>query len=509
MAVAPVADLIARELAQTDFHTRLPMHRRVYESLRGAILQQRLAGGDRLPSSRDLAAELGISRNTVMSAFNQLIAEGYVEAAVGSGTFVSDTIPRAPLRGQAPRLKTPAASAPAPAAPVEAAVAARLSARGEALCARGGAEHFEVQPLAGPADEDWGSFPVKVWQRLQNKHWRAADTELLDYDVHGGSWRLRRAIADYLRVSRSVNVTPEQVLITAGTQQSIDLAARLLADHGDSAWIENPCYWAAARVLRAAGLALRPIAVDEEGIHPGVADLETRPRLIYLTPSHQYPSGVVMSLARRRQLLDFAARTQAWILEDDYDAEFRYEGRPVASLQGLDAQGRVLYMGTFSKVLYPGMRIGYIVVPPALLDAFRVGLYDLQRPGQLMVQAALADFIEMGYFAGHIRRQRQLYGQRRQALVKGLREGLGASLRLSPIQTGLHLVVHLPNDVDDVACAAACEREGLRVRPLSSYYLAPPVSSGLVVGYAYVREEVIEARGRQLARLVRKAISGR
>lgn len=505
MAVAPVADLIARELAQTDFHARLPMHRRVYESLRQAILQHRLAGGDRLPSSRDLAAELGISRNTVMSAFNQLIAEGYVDAAVGSGTYVSDTIarptaPRPGMRGAAPALQ------PAPAAQTE---PAALSRRGAALIDHGGAEYYEVQPFAGDEAEDWGSFPLKIWQRLQNKHWRAADTSLLDYDSQGGAERLRSAIANYLRISRSVNVTPEQVLITAGTQQSIDLAARMLADPGDAAWIENPCYWAAERVLRANGLPLRAIPVDDEGISPSADDLATRPRLIYVTPSHQYPSGVIMSLARRRQLLDFAARTGAWILEDDYDAEFRYEGRPIASLQGLDAQGRVIYMGTFSKVLYPGMRIGYLVVPPALVEAMRVGLYDLQRPGQLMVQAALADFIEMGYFASHIRRQRQVYGQRREALAHALQSVLGDALSLSPIQTGLHLVIHLPASIDDVALAEACAREGIGVRPLSNYYIAMPVARGLVVGYAYVREDRIESRGKVLGRLVKKALMRR
>ena len=507
MAVAPVADLIARELAQTDFHARLPMHRRVYESLRQAILQHRLDAGDRLPSSRDLAAELGISRNTVMSAFNQLIAEGYVDASVGSGTYVSDTFAR-PLAQHARATRATAPSparipAPLPPAPAE------LSRRGAALIAHGGAEHFEVQPFAGEDAEDWGSFPVKIWQRLQNKHWRAADTSLLDYDTQGGAMRLRRAIANYLRISRSVNVTPEQVLITAGTQQSIDLAARMLADAGETAWIENPCYWAAERVLRANGLSLRAIAVDDEGVSPNAEDLATHPRLIYVTPSHQYPSGVIMSLARRRQLLDFAARTGAWILEDDYDAEFRYEGRPIASLQGLDGNGRVLYMGTFSKVLYPGMRIGYIVVPPALLDALRVGLYDLQRPGQLMVQAALADFIEMGYFASHIRRQRQVYGQRREALVRALQSVLGQALSLSPIQTGLHLVIHLPAEIDDAALAETCAREGIGVLPLSRYYIAMPVARGLVVGYAYVREDVIETRGRVLGRLVKKALAQR
>ncbi|WP_245591294.1 PLP-dependent aminotransferase family protein [Derxia gummosa] len=485
--------MLARELAEADFHPRLPMHRRLYESLRGAILSRRLGPGERLPSSRDLAAELGLSRNTVLSALNQLLAEGYVEATIGSGTYVSHAIANAPVpipvavaREEARRRRNPGPGM-------------LLSARGALLTGRRASEHVEIQPFAGQ-DDDYDGFPFKVWQRLQARQWRNARAELLDYDHGGGHPALRRAIADYLRVSRSVNVTPDQVLITPGTQQSLDLCARLLADSGDLAWFENPGYWAAERVLRGNGLQLRPVAVDAEGLAPSEDDFATRAKLIYVTPSHQYPTGVVMSLARRRALLEYAARTGAWILEDDYDAEFRYEGRPVASLQGLDDAGRVIYMGTFSKVLYPGLRIGYMVVPPAIAADMQTGLYDLHRPGQLLMQAALAEFIQLGYFASHIRRQRQVYAERRQRLTSVLREVLGEGIELSPVQTGMHLVVYLPAGADDVALAEECADAGLNVRPLSRYYLDAPGGrrGGLVIGYAYVKSPGIEPGARKL-----------
>jgi len=497
LRLAPIADLLARELAEADFHPRLPMHRRLYESLRGAILSRGLAPGERLPSSRDLAVELGMSRNTVLSALNQLLAEGYVEATIGSGTFVSSAVADAPAppalaREEARRRRGPGAGMV-------------LSARGTLLTARRASEHVEIQPFAGE-DDDYDGFPFKVWQRLQAKQWRNARAELLDYDHGGGHPQLRRAIADYLRISRSVNVTPDQVLVTQGTQQSLDLCARLLADAGDLAWIENPGYWAAERVLRAGDLQLRPVAVDGEGLAPNADDFATRAKLVYVTPSHQYPCGVVMSLARRRALLDYAARTGAWILEDDYDAEFRYEGRPVASLQGLDDAGRVIYLGTFSKVLYPGLRIGYMVVPPAIAADMQTGLYDLQRPGQLLMQAALAEFIQLGYFASHIRRQRQTYAERRQRLAVVLREELGDGIELSPVQTGMHLVLYLPDGTDDAALAEECADAGLSVRPLSRYYLDAPGERrrGLVIGYAYVKSARIDGGARALGKIVRR-----
>ncbi len=496
----PVSELLLTEISRADFHTKLPQHRRLYEALRGAILNHQLPFGSQLPSTRDMSRELKLSRNTVLSAFEQLLAEGYVTAQTGSGTFVADTLPDQLAQSSAEAIQPQQ---------VETRLTNKssraLSSRGEAMSAVAGGKLFEVQPFA-PGDADYSAFPFKLWQRLQNKYWRAGRPELLDYGTTGGYLPLRQAIADYLRVSRSVRVTVDQVLITAGTQQSLDLCSHLLADHHDTAWMEDPCYWGARRALEANGLNLHPVPVDNEGMNPGADDMDKPPRLIYLTPSHQYPKSVVMSLARRRLLLELAARNNAWILEDDYDSEFRYAGRPLASLQGMDHHDRVLYLGTFAKVLYPGLKIGYIVVPPDLVEPFKTALYDFQRPGQMMVQAALADFIELGYFATHLRKMRLVYGRRRLLLQKTLYGAMGGTIKLSPAEAGLHLVIQLPAHADDVAMAAMAAEHDISVRALSTYYLSDKREKGLVVGYAYVPPEKIVFYGRLLANVVKAGL---
>lgn len=493
MRAMPLGELLLTRLDNPEY-AGLPAHRRVFEAIRQAILKQELTLGAKLPSTRDLAGELKLSRNTVLSAYDQLLAEGYVESKTGSGTYVADTlasdfpevIEATPERAKRKKL--------------------RLSDRGERLTWFASERHYELQEFVAEAN-DFSDFPLELWAKLQARYWKSREPEMLDYSRDGGYRPLREALADYLRVSRSVHTTPDQILITGGTQQSIDLCARLLADPGDLAWIENPGYWAAKRILDANGLDLRPIAVDGEGIAPDAADWQTRPSLIYVTPSHQYPSDVVMSLQRRRSVVDFAGRTGAWILEDDYDSEFRYDGRPVASLQGLDRHGRVIYMGTFSKILYPGIRVGYIVVPQELVEPMRVGLYDLQRPGQMPVQAALADFIRQGHFASHIRTMRQRYGRCRAILQQTLKHMLHPDATLSSADTGLHLVIGLPNRCADTAICSDAAYKGLDVRPLSAYYMGPALRQGIVVGYGYTPVEQIELNARILARVVNDALS--
>jgi GntR family transcriptional regulator/MocR family aminotransferase len=495
--MSPTSELLGQALAQADFHPRLPQQRRLYEAAKTAIHQQRLGAGSKLPSSRDLARDLGISRNTVIAAFEQLATEGYVNSTLGSGTYVAD------LQAHSASMRGAGAAARAGMRPASriASRAGTLSRRGQELTSYAAGPRFEIQPFAGEAD--FSSFPFKLWQRLQNRVWREARGELLDYGQSGGYLPLRQAITGYLRMSRSVKVEVEQVMITAGTQQSLDLCAQLLADAGDTAWVEDPCYWGARRAFQARELKLRPITVDSDGMALDAADLATKPRLIYVTPSHQYPTGAVMSLARRRELLDVAVRKDAWILEDDYDSEFRYTGRPLAALQGLDHDDRVLYMGTFSKVLYPGIKVGYLVVPPALIDAFKSALYDLQRPGQLMVQAALADFIALGHFTAHIRKIRQTYGTRRELLLRTLEQRLaGLPVTISREESGLHLVLELPDGVDDVALEKLAAGSGIQVKALSAYYLAPPVRRGLLVGYAYCTPEKIAEYGPRLAAII-------
>jgi GntR family transcriptional regulator/MocR family aminotransferase len=487
-------------LDQADFHPNLPQQRRLYEAARAAILRQQLVAGSRLPSTRIVAIELGIARNTVIAAFKQLSAEGYVSTLPGSGTFVAATLPESPLPDYAHIEPAHPGNLPAPSGN-----ASNLSKRGLQLTTYAAGTRFEIQPFA-PGDPDFSIFPLKLWQRIQNRVWRDARPELLDYGQSGGYLPLRSAIAEYLRASRSVNVSVEQIMITSGTQQSLDLCAQMLADVGDTAWVEDPCYWAARRVFESCDLQLHPVAVDADGIAPNEEDLATQPRLIYVTPSHQYPTGVVMTLARRRKLLDIAASKRAWILEDDYDSEFRYTGRPLASLQGLDTYGRVVYMGTFSKILYPGIKVGYLVVPPALIEPFKTALYDLQRPGQMMVQAALADFIALGHFATHIRKIRQAYGAKRELLCKTLAAQLGSDITISGEESGLHLVVELPSHIDDEALARLAAESGIAVKALSTYYVSHPARRGLLVGYAYVASGKIAYYGKLLTNVIRSAI---
>ena len=480
-----LSEFLLAEMNRLGQAGELPLHRQLYEALRRALLEGKLGAGDRLPSSRDLAQDLDLSRNTVVAALGQLTVEGYLVSHVGSGTFVHDNVPQRAARRWTHSTEP-----------------ARLSQRGEALTQRHCARHLEIQPFT-PGTADFSAFPVALWQRLQNKHWRAAYPEMLDYNDSGGYGPLRRAVADYLRVFRSVKLDADQVLITSGTQQSLELCAHLLADHGDTVWLEDPAYWGAVKAFTATGLALHPVAVDHEGIAPTEADERQPPRLVYVTPSHQYPTGAVMSLARRQQLLATASRCNAWVLEDDYDSEFRFSGPPISSLEGLDEEGRVLYMGTFSKVLYPGLKLGYLVVPKALVQAFKQAHYDLNRPGQMPLQAALAEFIEMGHFASALRRARQTYAERRQLLVDALAPVLDSGQgRIHGAAQGLHLCLRLPGHVDDRAIATQAAHEGLTVRPLSAYCLQRQDLRGLAIGYGYAPPDGIRRHGARLAHVL-------
>jgi GntR family transcriptional regulator/MocR family aminotransferase len=464
-----LSELLLTEMARLSQQDNMPLHRQLYEALRRAMLDGKLVAGDRLPSSRELTQDLKLSRNTVVAALNQLGVEGYLESRVGSGTYVNDKLPRAQTR--VPHARASSRQAP-------------LSKRGQALSSTYCATQLEVQPFT-PGLADFSAFPVALWQRLQNKHWRMTYPEMLDYSYSGGHAPLRRAVADYLRVFRSVPLEVEQVIITSGTQQSLELCAQLLGDHGDTVWLEDPAYWGAIKAFMATGLRAHPVHVDEHGMAPTAADEKHPPRLIYTTPSHQYPTGAVMSLPRRQQILSIASAHNAWILEDDYDSEFRFSGPPLSSLAGLDQDQRVLYMGSFSKVLYPGLKLGYLVVPKPLVSAFKQAHYDLNRPGQMPLQAALAEFIELGHFASSLRRARHSYAERRHSLLAALQPCLGRHAQITGAEQGLHLCLRLPAAVDDQALALRIGDLGLTVRALSAYCLARTDARGLVIGYGY------------------------
>ncbi|RKP48238.1 PLP-dependent aminotransferase family protein [Trinickia fusca] len=493
--------------ARLERGTTEPMYRQVLRLVQQAILTGQLAPGTKLPSSRTLAEDLDIARNTVLRVYDQLTAEGYVLSTTGSGTYVADTRPdtaavRARPVARAGNAGTDASATPAvaPAAPAH----AHLSARGRQLIAR-----------AGVAPKQWGAFmpgvpdvtefPSRTWSRLQARLWKQANPELLTYAPGGGYRPLRRALSDYLRVARSVKCTPDQIIITTGIHQSMDLAVRLLTDVGDRAWVEEPCYWGARSVLQSAGLVLAPVPVDSEGLNPRGRALKEPPRLALVTPSHQYPLGMVMSLARRRTLLEYARQHDVWIVEDDYDSEFRYGSRPVASLQGLDEAGRVIYVGSLGKTLYPGLRIGYMVAPEHLVETFRTGVAELYREGQLMHQAVLAEFIMDGHLTSHVRRMRALYGERRQILIDAIAARFGDSLPVMGDEAGLHLVLGLPGTADDRAITNAAFDAGVIVRPLSAYYSDEEVARrGLLLGYACVPHERIGPAFDTLAGVIEK-----
>ena len=496
-----LSEWLLTQLNQHKFPARMANHRRIYEAIRRAITEQVLPSGSRLPSTRSLAGDLNVSRNTILAAFDQLLDEGYVAARTGSGTFVCYKQTELLFK------QTENISNNIRVSNIQIMDEIALSKRGLAASDSPNSHlsGHEVQPFT-PGDDDYSRFPIALWRRLLNRQWRALDPALLDSSHDGGYWQLRQSIADYLRVSRAVNLNVDQVLITSGTQQSIDLCARMLTDEGDCAWVENPCYWAARRVLEVNGLQLHPVSVDLEGMAPTTADFRVTPRLIYTTPSHQYPKGMVMSYGRRRLLLDYAQECDAWIIEDDYDSEFRFEGRPISSLQGMDQHGRVLYLGTFSKVMYPGIRLGYMVIPLQLVDAFKNGLYELQRPGQVMIQAALADFMEEGHFASHIRRLKQTYGERRRLLQAALAPIVNVGARLSAVDSGLHLVVEFDANVDDVHVAETAAKHDLRVYPLSHYCFGNQPERGLIIGYAYAATEHIAEYGNLLAEVIQSAL---
>ena len=471
----------------------MPGNQQLYRLLRKAILSRVLPPDARLPSSRELSSELVVCRNTVLYAYQQLLAEGFVEGRSGSGTFVTDTMPVPPAAQSKTALERAKIAAEPP----------TLSRRGHELVDHAGASHQQWGAFV-PGVPDVTQFPHALWSRLQAKVWRKPEPDTLTYAQGGGHMPLREALAEYLKIARSVDCLPEQVVVTAGIHQSIDLCLRLLSDPGDLAWVEDPGYWGVRNLLRASGLKIRPIPVDADGMCPGAEDMEHVPRFIFVTPSHQYPMGSVMGLARRRKLLEYAKQHGCWIVEDDYDSEFRYSGKPLLSLQGMDSANRVLYLGTFSKTMFPGLRLGYTVLPLSLVKPFITGVNELHRAGNVLTQATLAEFITQGFFVSHIRRMRALYSARLRLLEETILRRYGESeIRAVGSDAGLHLVLQLPSYCDDKAIAQEAEQAGIAVRPLSLYYLDPAAAPrGLLLGYGCTAETQIVPAFETLAAVI-------
>jgi GntR family transcriptional regulator/MocR family aminotransferase len=455
-----------------------PLYHQVAESLRHDIAEGMLAAGAWLPSTRQLARDLGIARSTVVQAYEQLRAEGYIVGSLGAGTRVSERLPdrhvrSAPLRAQPmPRFEAPASRR----------AQHLLETPWRALGVRERAPRAFRSSV--PAVD---VLPLAVWGRLLAKRWSRTSARMLSYGEPFGYLPLRTAIADYLRGARGVRCTPEQVLVTAGSQQALDLAARILLDPGDRAWLEDPGYHGAHGALLAASAEIVPVPVDDQGLDVARGRaLAPDARLAFVTPSRQMPLGVTMSVERRHALLAWAAAARAWIIEDDYDSAFRYASRPLPALQGTDPHGCVLYAGTFSKVMFPALRLGYVVVPAPLVDAFTAARHFADYSSSFLEQAVMADFISEGHFERHIRRVRAIYLERQQVLLDAARRELAGRLDVAPADAGVTVIGWLggAHVDDDIAVAQAAALAGIDTIPLGRFALRHRVPAGLLLGYA-------------------------
>jgi GntR family transcriptional regulator/MocR family aminotransferase len=491
-----------------DPRSREPLQAQVYASIRRAILDGVLQPGARLPSSRALADDLGISRTTTVLAFDQLAAEGYLAAKSGSGTFVTSELPddRPPVRltgrGAAPHARSRH--------PL-------MSRRGVALAAtRPPAVKIDRTPRAfriGTPALD--CFPIHLWARLASRRWKSATLAQLDYSDNAGIPALREAIADHVARSRGTSCTADQVFIVSGAQHGLEFISRLLIDPGDTVWMEEPGYPGAHGALVAAGARIRPVAVDAHGMNvDSAARRAGKVRLAYVTPSHQFPLGVTMSLPRRLALLAWARNARAWVIEDDYDSEFRYGTHPAPCLHGLEADGRVIYVGTFSKTLFPSLRLGFLILPLDLREAIANARMAADFHPAVLDQVVLADFMAGGHFERHLRRMRTEYRARLDALVEAAARHCGGVLRLRPVTTGLHAIAEV-DGVDDEAVFTEAMARGVEVMPLSTFYFDPrsPRIRGLMLGFAAVRPELFDPAMKRLAAAIeaarRKPKSGR
>src|SRR5262245_6437232 len=419
-------------LISVDRRARKPLHQQIYDSYRHRIIRRELRAGELVPSSRSLASELRVSRLPVLNAYAQLLAEGYFQSRVGAGTFIATSLP-----SQHRSLGAAAASIDNTSRRISSCAAAMT--RYQRPVWAGSLGPFQI----GPPDRD--SFPMDIWSKLIARYSRRVQVKGLQYGDPMGLPELRETIAVYLRTARGVHCEADRIMILSGSQQAIDLTTRVIVDPGAAVWVEEPGYWLVHHVLRATGCRSVPVPVDGEGLNvtAGIR-LNRKARAAFVAPSHQYPLGVTMSATRRLQLLEWAQRAAAWIVEDDYDSEYRYNTKPIASLQGMDQHDRVIYVGSFSKVMFPALRLGYIVIPPDLVERFVVMRQSMDLCPSHIPQAVMLKFIREGHFARHIRRMRPIYAQRREVLASELARAFGECAEIIGDEAGLHLALLLP-----------------------------------------------------------------
>ena len=466
-----------------------PLHRQIYDVFRAKTVGGDLRAGQQVPSTRELASELRISRIPVLNAYAQLLAEGYFEARVGAGTFVSSSLPDRLI----------SCGNGSTAAPETSAAPRRTAARTSALPRYERAPWMYGRGAFSVGQPALDAFPFRVWSNLIVRYSRSLQASALHYGNPMGLEDLREAIAGYLRTARAVRCEPHQIMIVSGSQQALDISARVLLDPGAPVWLEEPGYWLARDILTSAGCRLVAVPVDAEGLDVAAGIKVCRKAwAAYVAPSHQYPLGVTMSASRRLQLLDWARTSGSWIVEDDYDSEYRYQSMPVASLQGLERHSRVIYIGTFSKVLFPSLRLGYIVIPPSLVERFVAVRQSMDICPSHLHQAVLADFIREGHFSRHLRRMRLLYSDRRSVLVDAIREQFGPSLKVLGGEAGMHLVVILPEGLNDCEIASRAAQKNLWLWPLSPSYIGKNRCQGFILGFGNATSAEIPEAVRRL-----------
>lgn len=459
-----------------------PLFRQVYRGLRQAILSGALRVDDQLPSTRDLAEQLDISRTVVLLAYDQLLAEGYVVGHRGSGTYVSKSLGAGSLgAGKPSRPQKPA----------------KLSLSRFGAAAANAAETLDF-PNRPPArlrydfaygGSDMTVFPFEAWRRILLRHALKAPVRELDYGPAAGAPALRDAICAHLRRSRAVICDPAEVIVVNGAQQALDLVARVLVERGDRVAIEDPQYQGTREVLRAAGARLLPVPVDHDGLNP--AKLPQQAKLVFVTPSHQFPTGAILPLARRLALLQWATQANAVIVENDYDGEFHYDGRPLESMQGLDTEGRIVYIGTFSRTVFPALRIGYLVVPKSLTPAFTTAKWLSDQHSATLEQQTLAEFISTGMYERHLRKLRRRNTSRREALLEAVHEFLGDRVELTGDGAGAHVVLWPKKRIAEADAIAQAASLGVGVYGIAHCFLKRPTRPGLTLGYARMHEREI------------------
>lgn len=514
-------------LIHVDQSSGVALHRQIYEAFRGAILSGRLRSGEKLPSTRALSKSLGIARATVTMSFDSLLSEGYIEAAVGAGTFVSRSLPEDLMRpametGDSGSLSDPVLKAATP--KVKARSRGRKRKDGtESIVSTGEPSSVQGYRLSWYAtalrSREWLSFspdepnvqlsfgrpamaefPMRVWNGLLLHHARKRNLALLDSPANAAGFRpLREELAAYLSRVRAVSCQPEQVIIVNGSQQGIDLVTRVLIDRGDDVCIEDPGYIGAQKAFEAQGANILPIPVDKNGIVVDKLKQHEReregfsPQLVYVTPSHQSPTGVVLSVPRRLELISWAKRVGAYIVEDDYDSEYRYKGRPIPALAGLDHAGAVIYIGTLSKVLFPALRLGYLVVPLDLAEVFTRAKWLADRHSPLLEQQVLADFIRMGHMERHVRRMRNLYEQKRKLVIEALKTHFGGAATVLGDAAGINVVVRFPSELSDDEIVARAKTAGIGITSTSHCYLGESPRGEFQINYAHLKEDAIDS----------------